>query len=276
MLTREVLLRQPSVSSPPPAAVAAAAATATSPSPSSRARRRVRLRSVAAPRRRSPRRPRRRRRRRGEPRRAIPAGAQAVHFLARRRRLRRRDRRGVLRAPRLDLRRAVLRGVVHPSVRDPVRLERTAPAPPPAAPPDAAAAAGESLRRPRVAPDASNLRELVERVVVLVLVLRVEREPSRRANRRAVDVEVELARGRRRRVERGAFPTNEPAAVEFERRSVGVERVCDFLIRAVLYERKSGWSSKASGGVERRRGRGLKARDGRRDTPGKVLKDRRS
>jgi hypothetical protein len=39
----------------------------------------------------------------------------------------------------------------------------------------------------------------------------------------------------------------------------------------------SGWSSKASGGVERRRGRGLKAGDpGRRDTPGsKVLKDRR-
>jgi hypothetical protein len=159
--------------------------------------------------------------------------------------------------------------VVHPSVRDPVRLERT-----PAA--AAAATAGESLGRPRLSPDASDLRELVERVVVLVLVLRVEREPSRRANRRAVDVEVELARGRRRRVERGAFPTNEPAAVEFERRSVGVERVCDFLIRAVLYERKSGWSLKASGGVERRRGRGLKARGGRRDTPGKVLKDRRS
>jgi hypothetical protein len=29
-------------------------------------------------------------------------------------------------------------------------------------------------------------------------------------------------------------------------------------------------------GVERRRGRGLKARAGRRDTPGEVLKDRRS
>eukprot|EP00982_Pelagococcus_subviridis_P015588 31412-Pelagococcus_subviridis.AAC.16 len=29
-------------------------------------------------------------------------------------------------------------------------------------------------------------------------------------------------------------------------------------------------------GVERRRGRGLNARDGRRDAPGKVLKDRRS
>ena len=38
----------------------------------------------------------------------------------------------------------------------------------------------------------------------------------------------------------------------------------------------SGWSSKASDGVERRRGRGLKARGGRRETPGKVLKDRRS
>ena len=37
----------------------------------------------------------------------------------------------------------------------------------------------------------------------------------------------------------------------------------------------SGWSSKASVGVERRRGRGLKPRDGRRETPGKVLKDRR-
>jgi hypothetical protein len=38
----------------------------------------------------------------------------------------------------------------------------------------------------------------------------------------------------------------------------------------------SGWSSKASDGVERRRGRGLKARGGRRDTTTKVLKDRRS
>ena len=48
-------------------------------------------------------------------------------------------------------------------------------------------------------------------------------------------------------------------------------------LRAVPYEAMSGWSSKASGGVERRRGRGLKAGDpGRRDTPGsKVLKDRR-
>eukprot|EP00982_Pelagococcus_subviridis_P005965 29915-Pelagococcus_subviridis.AAC.6 len=31
----------------------------------------------------------------------------------------------------------------------------------------------------------------------------------------------------------------------------------------------AGWSSKASGGVQRRRGRGLNARDGRRDAPGK-------
>eukprot|EP00982_Pelagococcus_subviridis_P016147 31456-Pelagococcus_subviridis.AAC.1 len=39
----------------------------------------------------------------------------------------------------------------------------------------------------------------------------------------------------------------------------------------------SGWSSKALGGVERRRGRGLNARDpGRRETTGKVLKERRS
>ena len=47
--------------------------------------------------------------------------------------------------------------------------------------------------------------------------------------------------------------------------------------RVVPYERTSGWSSKASDGVERHRGRGLNARDpGRRDAPGKVLKDRRS
>eukprot|EP00982_Pelagococcus_subviridis_P015452 31401-Pelagococcus_subviridis.AAC.3 len=48
-------------------------------------------------------------------------------------------------------------------------------------------------------------------------------------------------------------------------------------LRLVLYERMAGWSSKASVGVERRRGRGLKARDpGRRETTAKVLKDRRS
>ena len=47
-------------------------------------------------------------------------------------------------------------------------------------------------------------------------------------------------------------------------------------VRAVLYERMSGWSSKASVGVERRRWRGLKARGGRRETTAKVLKDRRS
>eukprot|EP00982_Pelagococcus_subviridis_P016586 31485-Pelagococcus_subviridis.AAC.12 len=39
----------------------------------------------------------------------------------------------------------------------------------------------------------------------------------------------------------------------------------------------SGWSSKASDGVERHRGRVLKARDpGRRETTAKVFKDRRS
>jgi hypothetical protein len=38
----------------------------------------------------------------------------------------------------------------------------------------------------------------------------------------------------------------------------------------------SGWRSKASVGVERRRGRGLKPEAWRRDAPGKVLKDRRS
>jgi hypothetical protein len=37
-----------------------------------------------------------------------------------------------------------------------------------------------------------------------------------------------------------------------------------------------GWSSKASVGVERRRGRVLKSRGGRRETTAKVLKDRRS
>eukprot|EP00982_Pelagococcus_subviridis_P006953 30358-Pelagococcus_subviridis.AAC.11 len=36
------------------------------------------------------------------------------------------------------------------------------------------------------------------------------------------------------------------------------------------------WKLRASDGVERRRRRGLNARDGRRDAPGKVLKDRRS
>jgi hypothetical protein len=47
-------------------------------------------------------------------------------------------------------------------------------------------------------------------------------------------------------------------------------------LRVVPYERMSGWSSKASGGVERRPGRVLKARDGRRETPGKGLKEWRS
>ena len=46
--------------------------------------------------------------------------------------------------------------------------------------------------------------------------------------------------------------------------------------RSTAHGPMSGWSSKASGGVERHRGRGLKARGGRRDAPGKVLKDRRS
>ena len=47
-------------------------------------------------------------------------------------------------------------------------------------------------------------------------------------------------------------------------------------LRVVPYERMSGWSSKASVGVERRRCRGLNTRGGRRDAPAKVLKDRRS
>eukprot|EP00982_Pelagococcus_subviridis_P016434 31478-Pelagococcus_subviridis.AAC.5 len=44
-------------------------------------------------------------------------------------------------------------------------------------------------------------------------------------------------------------------------------------LRVVPYERTSGWSRKASDGVERRRGRGLKARGGRRDAAGKVLRN---
>ena len=48
-------------------------------------------------------------------------------------------------------------------------------------------------------------------------------------------------------------------------------------LRVVPYKATiSGWSSQASVGVERRRGRGLKARAWRRETPAKVLKDRRS
>jgi hypothetical protein len=47
-------------------------------------------------------------------------------------------------------------------------------------------------------------------------------------------------------------------------------------LRVVPYKAKSGWSSKASDGVQRRRGRGLKPRGARRDATGKVLKDRRS
>eukprot|EP00982_Pelagococcus_subviridis_P009841 30950-Pelagococcus_subviridis.AAC.2 len=52
------------------------------------------------------------------------------------------------------------------------------------------------------------------------------------------------------------------------------DAVADDLQRAALYKRMSGWSSKASVAVERFRGRGLKARGGRRDAPSKVLKDR--
>eukprot|EP00982_Pelagococcus_subviridis_P010998 31046-Pelagococcus_subviridis.AAC.4 len=63
-------------------------------------------------------------------------------------------------------------------------------------------------------------------------------------------------------------PVDDVAQVEHARERLGVEGP---------YEQMSGWSSKASVGVERHRGRGLKAGDpGRRETPGKVLKDRRS
>eukprot|EP00982_Pelagococcus_subviridis_P013089 31215-Pelagococcus_subviridis.AAC.2 len=47
-------------------------------------------------------------------------------------------------------------------------------------------------------------------------------------------------------------------------------------LRAIPYKAKTGWCSTASVEVERRRGRGLKARGGRRETTGKILKDRRS
>jgi hypothetical protein len=58
---------------------------------------------------------------------------------------------------------------------------------------------------------------------------------------------------------------------------VGERRNLSNLRESVPYEAKSGWSSKASEGVERRRGRALKPWCGRRDAPGeKVLKDRRS
>ena len=76
------------------------------------------------------------------------------------------------------------------------------------------------------------------------------------------------ARRRRERSPRGRYRprATEPAAASSPPR-----------LRVVPYERTSSWSSKASDGVERRRGRGLKARDpGRREAPGKVLKDRRS
>eukprot|EP00982_Pelagococcus_subviridis_P012585 31180-Pelagococcus_subviridis.AAC.12 len=56
----------------------------------------------------------------------------------------------------------------------------------------------------------------------------------------------------------------------------GASPISGASLRVVPYKRMSGWSSKASVGVEWRRGRGLKARGGRRDTPGNVLKDRRS
>ena len=51
------------------------------------------------------------------------------------------------------------------------------------------------------------------------------------------------------------------------------ERRRRLALRVVPYKAMAGWSSKASGGVQRRRGRGLNARDGRRDAPGKVLKE---
>eukprot|EP00982_Pelagococcus_subviridis_P016136 31455-Pelagococcus_subviridis.AAC.3 len=60
------------------------------------------------------------------------------------------------------------------------------------------------------------------------------------------------------------------------RRVESRQRLPRVRLRVVPYKAMAGWSSKASGGVERRRGRGLKPSGGRRDAPAKVLKDRRS
>ena len=124
-----------------------------------------------------------------------------------------------------------------------------------------------------------------------------EVERGRRARRAVVAVVVVVVRrGRRRRRRRRRHSTRQLLA---ERRVSARERVRRLpprrergrharrahhgsvrKLRDTVDERRggrtSGWSSKASVGVQRRRGRGSKARCGRRDAPGKVLKDRRS
>ena len=98
----------------------------------------------------------------------------------------------------------------------------------------------------------------------------LEREPFLRDRRHVVRVR---ARRERRGVERSCredvrerrLPRARKAGHrELDARSLGAN------------EDGPAWSSKASVGVERRRGRGLKPRRGRRETTGKVLKERRS
>ena len=84
---------------------------------------------------------------------------------------------------------------------------------------------------------------------------------------RARDLVVERVRGVQRAL---GLVAREP------RLRVDARGVDDGELRVVPYKAMAGWYSKASGGVERRRGRGLNARDGRRETTAKVLKERRS
>ena len=127
-------------------------------------------------------------------------------------------------------------------------------------------------------------------VVVRVRLPRQRRRRARRGrvHRRGRPVARHRRRRVRRRVHRGGVrkarhrvqPPRDLDVLLTERARVAPE--VDAAVRAlgalrvVPYERMTGWSSKASGGVQRRRGRALKARGGRRDAPGKVLKDRRS
>ena len=106
------------------------------------------------------------------------------------------------------------------------------------------------------------------------------RRRRRRGRRRPAALAFALPRGggavppsRALRVFRAA-PAAGPRAAAGRRRRA---RVASTNLRRVPREATSGWRSKASVGVERRRARGSKARGpGRRETPGKVLKDRRA
>ena len=116
-------------------------------------------------------------------------------------------------------------------------------------------------------------------------------EPERGASRRAVDsVTQEDASSRDEQLrafqEHGELSNRErrrrlvrelDRGVDlFVRRRLRRSRLTFHVLGVVPYEAMSGWSSKASVGVQRRRGRGLKPRGGRRETTAKVLKDRRS